>query len=94
MDAQGETRLVTIRFYVRPSRTLVSQTVLPGVGGRVQPLWAGGGRLDLGAGDLGEVPAEHLPVTLCRAMLEPHNVTPMTREQRAAWQRSWRPGGP
>ncbi len=94
MDERAEPRLVTIRFYVRPARTLVSMSVVRGVGGPARPLWWGGGRLDLGAGDLAEAPPDQLPVTLMRASLTPDRLTPMSREAHNAWQRTWRPGGP
>ncbi len=93
MNAPPETRFVAVRFYLRPSRTLVTQTVHPGVGGRAPALWSSGGRLDLGAGDLGEVPPRELPLRLCAALVAPGSIIPMDRALYLAWQRSWVPGG-
>lgn len=94
MHVPAETRLVTVRFYVRPSRTLVTQTVARGVGGPGSALWGSGGRMGLGCGDVAESAPEALPLTLMRRLLSPDGVTPMSRDAWLAWQRSWRPGGP
>jgi hypothetical protein len=94
MDARAPTRLVVVRFYVRPSRTLVTQVVSAGVGGRSRPLHQRGGRMDLGASDLAEVDPEVLAGVLMRAALRPDAVTTMSRDQQVSWQRSWTPGGP
>ena len=92
-EVRRTTRLVTIRFYVRPSRTLVTQSVQHGVGGPGSGLWAGGGRMGLGGADVAEVPPEHLPGVLLRGLLTPDSVIEMSRDERAAWVRSWRPQG-
>jgi hypothetical protein len=94
MDAPAETRLVTIRFYVRPTRTLVTAVVHAGVGGRRSPLFRSGGRMALGSPDIAEIAPEALPVTLAHAFVSPESVIPMSREAYLAWQRGWRPGGP
>ena len=92
-DAPRETRLVTVRWFVRPSRTLVTSTVARGVGGPGSALWGSGGRLDLGAGDLAQTAPDDMARTLMMATLRPDSVQPMSRDQWVAWQRSWAPGG-
>lgn len=94
MSEQAPTRFVRIGFYVRPTRTLVTASVLPGVGGRCSPLWWGGWGLALGAGDLAAVAPERLPDRLMTALVTREDASPLTRETIVAWQRTWRPGGP
>lgn len=92
-DVQPSTRKVSSTFYVRPTRTLVLWSTQRGVGGPGSALWGGGGRLDLGAGDLAALDGEDLVKVLMRVATQPDRVVPMSRDERAAWMRSWRPGG-
>ena len=94
MSGQARTLYVRVGFYVRPSRTLVTESVLSGVGGRGSALWFGGYRLGLGAEDLAEVAPARVPDRLLVALCTREDTAPMTREQIRAWQRSWKPGGP
>jgi len=94
MDGTARTLYVRVGFYVRPTRTLVTESVLSGVGGRGSALWFGGGRLDLGAEDLATTPPARVPDRLLVALVTREGWSVMDRQAIRAWQSTWRPGAP
>lgn len=91
MEQRGATTYTRLGFYVRPERTLVVASVLPGVGGRGPALWSSGWSLGLGAVDLRSVAPADLPRTLTAAFLDGERLRVMSPEARASWMRTWRP---
>jgi hypothetical protein len=91
MDGTARTLYVRIGFYVRPTRTLVTQSVLSGVGGRGSALWFGGYGLGVGAEDLGAIPPANVAAVLIHELDTSDDVDEMTRNQIRAWQRTWCP---
>lgn len=92
-EARGVTTYTRIGFYVRPERTLVVASVLPGVGGRGTALWSSGWSLGIGAHDLRRVAAADLPRLLTQAFIDGEGLRTMSPEARASWMRTWRPAG-
>jgi hypothetical protein len=94
VDGQARTLYVRVGFYVRPTRTLVTESVLSGVGGRGSALWFGGYGLGVGAEDLAEVPPARVTDRLLVELVTRNQCRELSRDQIRAWQRTWRPGGP
>lgn len=92
-EARGQTLYIRTGFYVRPERTLVVASVLPGVGGRRPALWSSGWSLGIGAGDVRSVAHPDLPRLLSRAFVDGQDLRVMSPEARASWMRTWRPAG-
>jgi hypothetical protein len=91
MSGQARTLYVRVGFYVRPSRTLVTKSVLLGVGGRGSALWFGGSRLGVDAADLASVAPADVADRLLLEAVTSEDQAPMSRDQIRAWQRSWVP---
>ena len=91
MNGQARTLYVRVGFYVRPTRTLVTASVLSGVGGRGSALWFGGSRLDLDAEDLAEIAPARVTDRLLEVYAAQQGGQPMSRDSIRAWQASWRP---
>lgn len=94
MDGQAQNLYVRVGWYIRPTRTLVTASVLPGVGGRRHALWSGGYRLDMDAARAAALAPADLPLGLMSAMLTDPRLEPMALETIRAWQRTWRPDRP
>jgi len=94
MDGQTRTLYVRVGFYVRPTRTLVTQSVLSGVGGRGSALWFGGYGLGVGAEDLAQYPPSEVAGRLLTDLFTAEDLAPLTKNQIRAWQRTWSPQRP
>lgn len=91
MNGSTQSFYARVGFYVRPSRTLVTARVLPNVGGRGPALWAGGGRLAVGAEDFAEVAPDAACARLLGRLVDQDGWVAMTPDQIRTWQRSWVP---